>query len=324
MNTINLTIIILSAMLMHASEVFARDVPIHGKSSVHFASLDEAAAIVTAQDQFIEHLSRFDLQSRMKTDREVTKADYLKFVAQEVVAWERGDVDKVTAVIESIRDRLEGFRIPFPDTIQLVKSTGKEEGDAAYCRGTSIVLPVRMIQKSRHDLERLLIHELFHIASRHSPDFRRRMYAIIGFKPCKEIEFPKTLSDRRITNPDSPTIDYYIELEINGKATKAVPILYSSTKQYDAKAGQPFFRYLVFRMMVVEKNGDKWQAVERDKVAVVFDPKKLPAYFEKIGKNTNYVIHPDEILADNFVHLVTATEPLATPRIIEQMRKLSE
>ena len=33
-------------------------------------------------------------------------------------------------------------------------------------------------------------------------------------------------------------------------------------------------------------------------------PEKEPAFLDKIGKNTNYIIHPDEILADNFVRLV--------------------
>ena len=42
---------------------------------------------------------------------------------------------------------------------------------------------------------------------------------------------------------------------------------------------------------------------------------------EQIGGNTNYIIHPDEILADNFVHLALEAEKLATPRIIEEMKK---
>ena len=53
---------------------------------------------------------------------------------------------------------------------------------------------------------------------------------------------------------------------------------------------------------------------------MVIDPKKEPAFFEKVGKNTNYIIHPDEILADNFVHLVIGTKNLSTPRIIDEMR----
>ena len=33
---------------------------------------------------------------------------------------------------------------------------------------------------------------------------------------------------------------------------------------------------------------------------VLLDPEDLPDYHRRIGRNTNYIIHPDEILADNF------------------------
>jgi hypothetical protein len=55
---------------------------------------------------------------------------------------------------------------------------------------------------------------------------------------------------------------------------------------------------------------------------VVIDPKKVPAFYEKIGKNTQYIIHPDEILADNFVHLMMGNQNLATPRIVERMGRM--
>ena len=54
----------------------------------------------------------------------------------------------------------------------------------------------------------------------------------------------------------------------------------------------------------------------------MIDPHKEPAFLEKIGKNTNYIIHPDEILADNFVRLVMEDKDVPTPRIIEEMRKV--
>ena len=56
--------------------------------------------------------------------------------------------------------------------------------------------------------------------------------------------------------------------------------------------------------------------------AIVFDPKKEPAFLKKIGENTNYIIHPDEILADNFVRLIMNDRGVATPRILEEMRKV--
>ena len=55
---------------------------------------------------------------------------------------------------------------------------------------------------------------------------------------------------------------------------------------------------------------------------VVIDAPKEPAFFEKVGKNTNYIIHPDEILADNFVRLIMEDQDVATPRIIDEMRQI--
>ena len=31
--------------------------------------------------------------------------------------------------------------------------------------------------------------------------------------------------------------------------------------------------------------------------------KEVNNFFEQIGRNTNYIIHPDEVLADNFIFL---------------------
>ncbi len=303
--------------------LFAVDgILLHRKSIVRFATNQEGKDILAKDDAFISRLSHFDRQSRMKTNDEVTNDDFIKFITREIVEWEKDEMDKVSVAVNSIRKKMDAFQIPFPKTILLIKTTGKEEGEAAYCRSHAVVLPQKVLGRPPDSLERLLIHELFHILSRHDTELRTKLYAIVGFHPCDEIKLPKSLRDRRITNPDAPSIDYYIELKVKGMLTKAVPVLYSSAKEYDAKQGGSFFKYLLFRMMIVKKNGDQWSAVERDGRPIVFDPMKLPAYFEKIGNNTGYIIHPDEILADNFVHLVRRTEDLKTPRIVDEMSKL--
>jgi hypothetical protein len=38
-----------------------------------------------------------------------------------------------------------------------------------------------------------------------------------------------------------------------------------------------------------------------------------------VGRNTGYILHPDEILAENFLHMINRTTNLATPRIVEEM-----
>jgi hypothetical protein len=43
--------------------------------------------------------------------------------------------------------------------------------------------------------------------------------------------------------------------------------------------------------------------------------------FEQIGRNTDYVIHPEEILASNFELLVTGAEGAPSPQVLERIRE---
>ncbi len=42
---------------------------------------------------------------------------------------------------------------------------------------------------------------------------------------------------------------------------------------------------------------------------------------EQIGKNTNYIIHPDEVLADNFSYFITKRPNLPQPDLIEKIEQ---
>ena len=55
---------------------------------------------------------------------------------------------------------------------------------------------------------------------------------------------------------------------------------------------------------------------------ITIEPQQTPSYLEQIGKNTGYIIHPDEILADNFIQLVKENKKVPTPKIIEQMQSV--
>src|SRR5207249_2073426 len=92
----------------------------------------------------------------------------------------------------------------------------------------------------------------------------------------------------------------------DGRTVVAAPVLYSQDKQYDAERGASLFQSLVFRLFVIhrQREAGPWQPVLKDGQPVVLNPRQEPAFLEKIGENTNYIIHPDEILADNFVRLV--------------------
>lgn len=305
-----------------ASLAAAEDVPLVGASAVHFATAEEGAAVLVAEDDFTRSLSKFDLQCRLTTDKEVTLADWRTFVAAEIRPWTDEQTRPFRDACARLAPELAKYNLPLPRTISLVHTTGKEEGHAAYTRASAIIVPDKVLAYSPAQLDKLLLHELFHVLSRHNPALRRDLYAVVGFQTCPPLDLPPDLADRGITNPDAPLVDCLIELTQDGKTVTGAPVLYANAPQYDARRGGSIFQYLTFRLLVLEQHGGQWRVAERNGKSLVIDPKTVPMYFEKIGKNTNYVIHPDEILADNFVHLVLETKQLATPRVVEAMKQL--
>ena len=55
---------------------------------------------------------------------------------------------------------------------------------------------------------------------------------------------------------------------------------------------------------------------------ILLEPQQTASFMEQIGKNTGYIIHPDEILADNFIQLVKENKKLPSPKIVEQMQSV--
>lgn len=87
------------------------------------------------------------------------------------------------------------------------------------------------------------------------------------------------------------------------------------------RKGGEFFNYLEFRLLLVKRANDS------DAVTPLYDGqqpkliaiKQASGFHEQVGKNTRYIIHPEEILADNFVLLVLGKRNIPSPEIVEKM-----
>ena len=291
-------------------------------TKVRFATAEHGRALLAAEDDFSKSLSRYDLQCRLQTDQPVTLDDWRQFTAAQVRDWSSDDRRRVREAWIALDQRLKPYNLPLPGEIWLVRTTGNEENHAAYTRGRAIVLPTKVMGYGPIALQRLLAHELFHILSRHDRRLRARLYRIIGFELCEPVELPASLAARKITNPDAPLVDCTIQLAAaDGTIYRAAPILYAADATYDAKRKPTLFQSLIFRLMVVQQAGNRYEPVLRDGQPVVIDPTREPAFFAQVGRNTDYLIHPDEILADNFVRLVFADAEVRTPQILEEMKK---
>ncbi|MCA9155438.1 MAG: hypothetical protein KDA38_11655 [Planctomycetales bacterium] len=305
----------------------AEGIALHGETVVRFASVEQGRELLLRHDEFTQSLSRFDLECRLNTNEEVTADDLLKFMASHVIEWTPEDRQRLSPVVTTVGEKLRELKLPLPPTVWLVKTTGDEEANAAYCRGPAIVLPKSMVENPR-GLERLFAHELFHVLSNSNPELRNRLYELIGFHACEPIELPASLRDRKLTNPDAPTLDHYMTLRIDDKPVDAIPILFASVERYDPNKPGSLFRFLTFRLLALAREDGTLRVLENEQGPVLYEPisrkdnetVRLDSFFEQVGENTRYIIHPEEILADNFALMVLGTADLKSPDIVDRLR----
>jgi len=298
----------------------AVSVPLTGQSTLTLASAEQGREALGRTDVYINTQGALERQIRLGSKDAVSREQFIEHVRRQVLPWDPQQQKKLAAAGSSLAEKLAGLKVPLPKQVLLIQTTGQDESGAAYTRGNAIVLSKQRAAARAAGLERLLTHELFHVVSRHDPQLRRKLYAIIGFSPCDPITLPAQIEAVKITNPDAPTIDYYITIEHEGKKVDAVPILFSDRSEVDPQRNR-LFNFLQFRLLAVERQDGRWRPLLRDGQPVLIDGRKNESYRKQIGGNTNYIIHPDEILADNFVHLVMRDKDLKSPEIIERMRQ---
>lgn len=307
MKPARLFLLIIALWSTHAAET---NLSLRERCVVQFASASQGAEILAHRDDFIERLSAFDRAARMKTDRTISEDEFLKFVKANILTWNEAEKSKIETAVANIRPALDALPLSLPKVIYLIKTTGAEEGKAFYTRGTAIVLPESRVRDAGAEvLERTLAHELFHIWSRQNVTLREELYHLIGFSKCQEMAFPTELKPRKITNPDAPRNDHSIHLRLAGREVVGVPILFSASEKYDTNRGGEFFNYLQFKFLLVPTNE-------------LAGPEEVSGFFEQVGRNTTYVIHPEEILADNFALLVLNRHDVASPEILQRMHAI--
>lgn len=292
--------------------------------TVAYASVEEGKQLLTDGDDFVQRMSPFDRAARLKTDKDISEQEYLEFVGRNVLAWNEAEKEKLTAAFQGIQAELEALSLPFPNKVYIVKTTGREEGGAPYTRTNAIVFPQAELSAPKAKIQKAICHELFHILSRANPDLRDKLYAVIGFQKCEELVFPPALKSRKITNPDAARNDHCIRLQAGGRSRFAIPILFSIAEKYDANRGGEFFDYLQFQLLLVdleEKSANLKPVYDAQNPQFV-DPQQVSGFFEQIGENTRYILHPEEILADNFAHLVLRERNLRSPEVVEKMEAI--
>ena len=283
------------------------------------ATLEEAKELMSREDSYTRSRSTFDIVSRLQNP-EGTVEELNAFAIQELREWSEEEKTAIQTLTKDLNDSIRkyNYQLPLPKEVMLIKSTLKDEGGAGgYTRSNWIALTDKLISHLKEDRQKsILLHELFHILTRNSLEFKREMYNTIGFTVMdEELEYPMDLWDVHITNPDVGRYDSYATFMIDGKPQKCAMLLYAN-RPYTTGT---FFQYLNIGFIPYDED---MKPLKEDGKTIVYPMEKISDFYEKVGYNTHYIINPEEILADNFVIAFNNQNKLKTPELKEKIRNI--
>lgn len=287
------------------------------------ATANEAIDIVTADDAYMRGLTPADISIRLRSRDggalEQLKAQY----AAGVTVWSEAETARLVAMVERHREKLATLAPWLPDDVLFIKGSRAIDGGLPHTRANAIVfgpnLPV-----SESALDSLFYHELFHILSRRaSPATRDSLYGLIGFERCERVTLPPNLRARGVSNPDVEDGAFTVEVDGGPEGTlHLMPYLTASPERYDpAKPVFQSYFQLLFLNMTRGPRGS-CSLVTVTGANSIFPPGAVQeALFKRVGRNTNYVFHAEETLADNFADLMTGATDVPDPWVLDKLRE---
>jgi hypothetical protein len=260
-------------------------------------------------DGFFDQISIVDMAIQMKTERTASDRNkvlttYKSFLRTSVSTWTMDEKEKLfnlftraKAICDKVSPRL------YPGSIRLIKIKTNHYGpDVYYTRGRDILIPENIFDNYSEERQLpVMLHEIFHIYSRYNEKTRTDLYNLIGFKKSdRPVVLDANLAKIILTNPDGVSMNYYMTLSNDGKATDIVPCITSKNRTF--KTTSPaFFDYLNFDLYKITKSGTGFITESDANGKTTLDVSETPSFFAQIKDNTQYIIHPDEIMADNFM-----------------------
>ena len=287
------------------------------KFFLKFVDSREAAVMLSTPDKNTDNWGKFDIEARMGRPG-ATRGELLEKIKTYTCDFTQADKDSLVKAFNIFDKELsaKNLLLPLPDEFVIVKTTMAEEGGAAaYTRENIICVGEDVLKRvPANRLAVLIAHETFHILTRNNPAFRKAMYSLIGFNVFdKEIMFSKDITDRRISNPDVNRYDSYAMLTVDGEKRPYTMLIYSD-KDYE---GGSIFNYMKIGLVPLDGNN---QPVRKDGRTVIVPLENAVDFYSLVGRNTDYVINPEECLADNFAIAVCGTsKKLPNPEIVERI-----
>jgi hypothetical protein len=286
-----------------------------------FAGAAQGREILSRVDEYVRATSALERRAHLRSAEPVDEATFARRQSELLQEWP----DEARSVLAPAVARLQAFIAPirasWPKQILLVRTDPRLEDGSAFTRANAAFLVDDAL--SPRSAHYFLAHETFHILSRHDPALRERLYALIGFQRCGKAEIPERVARLRITNPDAVSSVHAIRVRYRGQPADALPFIRFPSEAIDPQQG--FLSQMVVRWLLADRVGDECRVRETAAGVEDAEPDEFEGLYEQIGRNTSYLFHPEEILADNFAILFLAslrgsTQGARSPEILEKLR----
>ena len=292
-----------------------------GTMGYRYVDAEEAARLLLSNRDYYENMTQNDLNFRLqKMDATLEELeDFARAQTRDFTEEEKARIDQAMDTIMKISEA-RGYVLPAMEDILFAKTTMAEECyAAAYTHGTQIYVGESVLRyylafddADQAEFDVLIAHEVFHCLTRNDPEFRAAMYGILGFTVVeKDYEFAPEIRERMISNPDVGHHNSYAAFDIGGEQTDCV-VLFTTSKPFE-QPGDSFFHGMVTGLVPI------------DDMTTMYTSEDAANFLEVFGENTDYVIDPEETLADNFADLMVYGldgKEYRTPEIIEAIDAL--
>lgn len=285
--------------------------------TVELSDSTAAGKILGKSDSYTKALTPFDVTIRLQDKSKTKETDYLQNAKSKVRSWNDAEIAQLKKSFAEIESALkkDGLSLQLPATIHVIKTTGEEEfGAAGYTREDNIILNAVDGPVSTS----LVSHELFHVYSRANEKKRDALYATLGFRKCNPISYNQALQGRGVTNPDCPVVSHYASLKYGDEAKDMILVFYS-TEPFTS--GNVLQKSATVSLMEVTGDDKNKQPNMVEGKPVMHGLTHVPDLFTKAGKNTGYILHPEEVCAEHFSMLISGEE-VKEPEYIEKMKQI--
>ena len=279
------------------------------------ASASEGVAPFVAQDDFFNALTPVDLSLRLKRSDDLSVEALRQLYAANVTEWNGAERLRLQGAFARLAPRLAPLSDWLPPHILVVKVTPELEGGIPHTRGAAISLGASL-PGSDAELDETLLHETFHVLSRAHPERRDALYATIGFSRCVDVVLPPGVAETLITNPDAPLVQHGAAVSAAQPNELVTPLLLADPLRYDPAKPEI---WLYFDLIVARLHRDAAGRCSLVEDAALSEEARQAIIYAHAGRNTNYLFHPEEILADNFAQMMMRRADAPNPEIYDRL-----